>query len=223
MDGFIIVICFIVAIFAFFMAYYSYKEQKEKEKKEIERENKRIERALKKAEKQIEFRRKNNEEMDAKYGECTLCIPRSVDAVEGTLRVYENAHVIVLDNKLIVKFEEIRACEVTNIADKISPNKSSTVMETHVSGKSMVGRAVVGAAVAGPVGAIVGGATAKRVTTSKENLFSGMRFNYFYLNVYLNNLENPMYQMACGRDIERATKMENAINAVIGKYNENVL
>ena len=177
---------------------------------------------LNKAKKQIELRRKKNEEFDGKFGECTLSVPLIVDAINGTLRVYEKAHVIVLDEKLIVKFEDIRACEVTNIADKISPTNNNNVLETHVSGKNMVGRAVVGATIAGPVGAIIGGATAKRVTTKKDNMFSGLSFNYFYLNVYLNDLETPMYQMACGRDIERASKMEKAINAIIWKYNKNV-
>lgn len=218
MDVFVI-ICFVVAIFAAIMSFYEHKEEKEKRRKEIERENNRINLRLKKAEKKIEYRRKNNEELDAKYGVCTLCVPRRVDAIEGTLRVYEESRIMVLDDKVIVKFEDIRACEVTNIADKISPNHQSSVSETRVSGKSMIGRAVVGAAVAGPVGAIIGGTTAKRVTSTKENMFSGIRFNFFYLNVYLNDLSTPMYQMACGREIDRATKMENAINAIIGKYN----
>lgn len=41
---------------------------------------------------------------------------------------------------------------------------SSTTFTTQTSGKSMLGRALAGAVIAGPIGAVIGGATAKKTT-----------------------------------------------------------
>lgn len=71
------------------------------------------------------------------------------------------------DKKQVYSFDEIVGCDLSskdNVSEKVIPAQSETTFVTKTSGTSMAGRALVGAVVAGPVGAIIGGATAKKTT-----------------------------------------------------------
>lgn len=74
-----------------------------------------------------------------------------------------------IEERLALSFQDILSCELIEERIKTGethiPARTETTYTTTTSGKSMLGRAIVGAAVAGPVGAIIGGATAKRETT----------------------------------------------------------
>ncbi len=71
------------------------------------------------------------------------------------------------DKRQVFSFDEIVGCDLKcndNINERIVPGQSETTYITKTSGKSMAGRALAGAVIAGPVGAIIGGATAKKTT-----------------------------------------------------------
>ena len=92
----------------------------------------------------------------------------------------ENLHVWIFDKsrKVVIfnydfnkrevySFDDIISCDLKsndNVSEEIVPAQSETKYVTKTSGKSMAGRALVGAVIAGPVGAIIGGATAKKTT-----------------------------------------------------------
>lgn len=73
------------------------------------------------------------------------------------------------DKREVYSFDDIIRCDLKsndNINKTIIPVQSETTYVTKTSGTSMAGRALVGAVIAGPVGAIIGGATAKKTTVS---------------------------------------------------------
>lgn len=83
--------------------------------------------------------------------------------------VYNKSRVVVIfnkdfDKKQVFSFDEIVGCDLSSndiVEEKV---KSETTYVTKTSGKSMAGRALAGAIIAGPVGAVIGGATAKKTT-----------------------------------------------------------
>lgn len=100
---------------------------------------------------------------------------RSASLDKETLHVWvfnESRKVVIFyhdfyDKKQVYSFDEIVGCDLSskdNVSEKVIPAQSETTFVTKTSGTSMAGRALVGAVVAGPVGAIIGGATAKKTT-----------------------------------------------------------
>lgn len=90
--------------------------------------------------------------------------------------VFEETKKVVIftpdfDNKKIYSFSDILRYEY-NCEEKetIIPASNETTYTTETSVKSLAGRAIVGAAIAGPLGAVIGGATAKRKTVGETKI-----------------------------------------------------
>lgn len=76
------------------------------------------------------------------------------------------------NDRKVFSFNDIVGCDLTsydNVSEKTIPGQSETTYVSKTSGTSMAGRALVGAAIAGPVGAIIGGVTAKRTVVGVTN------------------------------------------------------
>lgn len=92
------------------------------------------------------------------------------------LELYNEAQKVIF-NGALYSFSDILSCDVEKrgkieTASVIVGHRDevTTTYTTKTSGKSVVGRAIAGGVVAGPVGAIIGGATAKRTTTTENQV-----------------------------------------------------
>ncbi len=92
------------------------------------------------------------------------------------LELYEKAQKIIFNGSLY-SYCDILSCDVEE-KEKIETTSVlighrddvTTTYTTKTSGKSLAGRAIVGGVIAGPVGAIIGGATAKRTTIAENQV-----------------------------------------------------
>lgn len=92
------------------------------------------------------------------------------------LELYNKAQKVIF-NGALYSFSDILSCDIEK-RGKIETSsvivghrdEVTTTYTTKTSGKSVVGRAIAGGVVAGPVGAIIGGVTAKRTTTAENHV-----------------------------------------------------
>lgn len=96
----------------------------------------------------------------------------SLDKESLHVWVYDETRKVVIytydfNKREVYSFDEIISCDLKsndNVSETVIPGINETSYVTKTSGKSIAGRALVGAAIAGPVGAIIGGTTAKKTT-----------------------------------------------------------
>ena len=86
--------------------------------------------------------------------------------------VYDKARILIVylwsfEKRMVFSFDDIIGCTLTSNTgtSKITvPAHNETTFITKTSKSSMIGRALAGTIIAGPVGAVIGGATAKKNT-----------------------------------------------------------
>ena len=106
-----------------------------------------------------------------KYGNPTLIIEGGVSGI--CLYVYEQAEFIIINN-IQVLFKEILDFRINNEKSY----KTSTMR--------MIGRGVIGASLFGGIGAIVGGNTAARESSTSK----------YVIYITLNNMSNPVIEFS---------------------------
>lgn len=85
--------------------------------------------------------------------------------------------------------------------------------ETKSSTAGTIARGVVGGLVAGPAGAIIGGTTAgKKSTTTIRN---GARIDRYTIHVSINSFETPSIDIKCGGDSEKAYQIIGILNVIM--------
>lgn len=106
------------------------------------------------------------------HGECDRLIVHK----DFRLELYNEAQKVIF-NGALYSFSDILSCNIEKrgkieTASVIVGHRDevTTTYTTKTSGKSIVGRAIAGGIVAGPVGAVIGGATAKRITTAENHV-----------------------------------------------------
>ncbi len=191
------------------------KEFKKQCEKENKREDARLERWVEKRNKLIEENKAINQSLDEKYGKRTWAVPYSENGTEGNLRIYDDHKIIVLDHTKIIKYNEMKACYVTSDLDSRPSIPPSTQTVTKVDNASMLKRAAVGAVVAGPVGAIIGGVTAKTKTEEVPTINLRVPGKYSVVVEFVND-EKP-YIMPCGIDDSKARRIVKLIDSIIEK------
>lgn len=174
----------LIGIILFFLWLYLYYRSEIKESRRI---------ALEEEQKQKE----ENEALEKKYGKRS----RKYDEIGISLSVYKDSRTILINGEEF-SFDEISGCTVREVK-KIIPGSSTSTFVTKTSGKSMAGRALVGAVIAGPVGAIIGGTTAKKETVG-ETITSPDSIEYrYYLTINVNKEGS--------HGIFRDTKLKSAV------------
>lgn len=125
--------------------------------------------------------------------------------IDISLRIYDKSCVVAVNGQ-VFGFQEMISC---NIVDKASGGNISTSANSG----SIIGRAIVGGVFAGPVGAAIGGGTAKR---------SGMmEIEHAYIVcLYLRNLNTPSININTGSDFELANEIYWLFNAIISISNK---
>lgn len=102
-------------------------------------------------------------ELEDKYGKCTA----SAESVTLKVFAFDSSNTLYIDKETF-NYDDIIDCSVDSyIKETIvtTQARTETTVTTNTSGKSIAGRTVAGAIIAGPVGAVVGGLTAKKNTT----------------------------------------------------------
>ena len=85
-----------------------------------------------------------------------------------------------------IKESHVEECEKKEVTTVLKSSAGNPTMKatTKTNGKSLIGRSVVGGLIAGPVGAIIGGATAKRETTFEYDSSSPSYGTKTYITKY---------------------------------------
>lgn len=117
---------------------------------------------------------------EIKYGYYTMDgITYKGNTINGKILCFENSQIIIINDKPF-SFDSILGC------DLIINNTVAYSSHTKTSTGNMIGRAVVGSVLMGGVGAILGGATAKKETVNNQ-----MERSTYKVYVNINDLSNP--------------------------------
>lgn len=112
-------------------------------------------------------------------------------------------------------FKDIIGC---SLSDNSHIEKGTVTYETKTSTGSMLGRAVVGGVLTGGVGAVIGGATAKKNTVAVPQGNDKMIHDYTVL-VNINSLTTPIVRVRCGSDGAKANDIVAIMNVIIRQNN----
>lgn len=113
-------------------------------------------------------------------------------------------------NKTLYSFEDILDAEIEDLATQ---HTTGGDIVTKTKTGSMIGRAVVGGVLTGGIGAIIGGATAK-----KESLVMPTKIHTIHrYNVLITtrNLSNPLITISCNDNSNLAQKCLATLKAII--------
>lgn len=160
----VLVICaFIVFIFMLIGSPEDEKSKRE-EQKIIDKENAKYEKVREELDKRIVEFNALNKAWDEKFGRRTWAIPYRENGSDGSLRVYNDHKLLILDHTKVIRYDEIKSCqyEISDYAPRLVSKTPHFQTATKTDTSSMLIRAAVGGVVAGPVGAIIGGVTAKK-------------------------------------------------------------
>lgn len=144
----------------------------EEANKRLLEEERRKEKRIKKEAKKLAIKEKYGERSD------------SLNLLGMSVSIYNSSRTILINGKDF-SFDEITGCTIREEKTFI-PGQTTTTYTTRTSGGSMVGRALVGAIVAGPVGAAIGGATAKKETIQHTSSTPDITKYKYYVTIGIN-------------------------------------
>ena len=154
------------------------------------------------------------EELTSKYGKPEQIIKILDNKVKNSFIVFPAAHSIYVQSK-VIPYGQIINCEVKD--DSYTTVTGTKEEVTKTSTGSMAGRAVVGAIIAGPVGAVVGGATAKKKTEVIDNTKT-ITHHHYYVVITLADVSTPMVRIDCGKANPRiAEKIKAILSGIISQ------
>lgn len=141
--------------------------------------------------------------LDAQFGECVKNIENYYSDI--SIRVYDKSCVVAVNGQ-VFEFKDLISC---NIVD----NANGATISTSADSGNMIGRAIVGGAIAGPVGAAIGGGTAKR--SGEVEIV-----HKYVVCLYLRNLQTPSIQIDSGIHFDLANEIYGLFNAIISSSNK---
>ena len=203
-------IFWIVSLILFVLCIVSYINREEDKKKEQDR----IEKAQKQKEQQEAERqfKSDIEKLSKENGAIIKQFDFGAKNIDGSIFVFAETRKIWIFGK-VCNFNEIIGC---NIKDDLQIEKSSVTYKTKTSTSSMLGRAIVGGVLTGGIGALVGGATARKKTVAVPS-GNDKTIHDFTVVINTNDLSCPVFYVKCGADELLANELHGIINAVISK------
>ena len=148
-------------------------------------------------------------ELVSKYGKPDKIINLEVLKMNKSIIVFAEKKRIWLLGRDI-PMESIIDCKIQD--DEYSYDGGS-YSETKTNTGSMLKRAAVGTLVAGAAGAVIGGATAKRTTTTfSAGSCTGHKY-YVYINI--NDLSEPIVKIDMGSDFNRANEILGLFSVIL--------
>ena len=118
--------------------------------------------------------------LEEKYGKLTAQCRK----LGFEVSVFNDTNIVIINDEPF-SFNEISECYIRE-ERLVTPGHSTTTYTTKTSGSSMAGRALVGAIVAGPIGAVIGGATAKRQTVGETVTTPDVVKYKYYVTIGIN-------------------------------------
>ena len=209
--------------------------KQEKLLKEQEKQEKRERRKQEKQQWFIDYDKKISD-LCSKYGEVTKDMHTSEDYLDLMQRdwtdvafleklakdrmfVFEQEEVIVIQDKPY-KFDDILGFEVYNNSQTIySGTTSETTTSTNTG--SMIGRAAVGGLLFGSVGAVVGGATAKKTTTGQTTSQKATTKNNYDVVLTINSLSVPTLKINFKENQNGVQELVSVLTVIQQRKKEN--
>ncbi|WP_373147708.1 hypothetical protein [Parabacteroides distasonis] len=189
-------------------------QDKQKKKEREERKRKQEE---KKAQKQAEIERKTpiynakKDELVSKYGQPDKTIILEELNLEKEIIAFGKVNRIWLLGKDL-PMSDILSCTFN---DNQRVEKGSVSYETKTSTGNMAKRAIVGGVLTGGVGAVVGGATARKETTVKQDNDKVMHDYTVIINI--NSLSEPIVKIPIGSDGAKVNEIVGLMNVIINR------
>jgi len=155
------------------------------------------------------------DELTAKYGKPEQIIRILDNKLKNAFMVFPRAKSVYVHSK-VIPYSQMVSCEVKD--DSYNTVTGTKEEITKTSTGSMAGRAIVGGLIAGPLGAVVGGATAKKTTEVIDNTQT-ITNHHYYVIITLADVSTPMVKIDCGKTNPRIAEKINAI--LIGIISQN--
>ena len=201
-----------VSLIPFALGLVSYSSREDDKKKEQDRiEEAQKQKELQEAERQF---KRDIEKLSKENGTIIKQFDFGTKNIDGSILVFAETSRIWIFGK-IYNFNEIIGC---SIKDDLQIEKSSVTYKTKTSTSSMLGRAIVGGVLTGGIGALVGGATAKKKTVVVPS-GNDKTIHDFTVVINTNDLSCPIFYVKCGADELLANELHGIINAIISKNN----
>ena len=122
----------------------------------------------------------------------------------------------IMANNRVIAFSDIIHCELDDDKQTVYNQVGSSKSETTSDAGSMVGRAIVGGLIAGGTGAIIGGATGKKETSTTINTTTTTHISHDYTVVInVRDIVEPLCKIHCGENEKAAKEIVGTINAII--------
>ena len=200
----------IVSLILFVFCIVSYFNRVEDKTKEQDR----IEEAQKQKEQQkVESQFKSDvEKLSKENGAIIKQFDFGTKNIDDCILVFAETWKIWIFGK-VCNFNEFIGC---SIKDDLQIEKSSVTYKTKTSTSSMLGRAIVGGVLTGGIGALVGGATAKKKTVVVPS-GNDKTIHDFTVVINTNDLSCPIIYVKCGADELLANELHGIINAIVSK------
>lgn len=129
----------------------------------------------------------------------------------------ENTHRILLNEDIIADTRKLKELKVLTRDPKTTVTYKEETVTTTKAG-SAIGRGIVGALVAGPVGAVIGGATAKQETTTSKVPEEKTLPGWYKITVI--DFENKERAYYIGTDLKECEKLRIFLQNIIDKNYE---
>lgn len=131
--------------------------------------------------------------------------------LNSEIHVYESTKKVFIMGKEY-SFNDVMSCTVSS-RDRIERGNITAITESN--NGSIVGRAVVGDIVAGPVGAIIGGSTAKQQT---EYVHGDDKVVHNYtINITMNSISEPNIRINTGERPKLTNEIVSLMNVIIAR------
>lgn len=203
---------FIISILLFGFCWISSIYRNEDKEKEKKNNDVKIANELRNK-KEIEY--KNELELISKeYGKITNKIELRENSKDNCILIFAETKKIWILGKTY-DFKDIIGC---SLSDNSHIEKGKVTYETKTSTGSMLGRAVVGGVLTGGVGAVIGGATAKKNTVAVPQGYDKVIHDYTVL-VNINSLTTPIVRISCGSNGGKVNDIVAIMNVIIRQNN----
>ena len=189
--------------------------QNKKNKKEREERKRRQEE--RKVQKQAEFEQKSpiynaqKNELISKYGQPDKSILFEELNLQKEIIVFGKVNRIWLLGKDL-PMSDILSCTFNDNQHTV---KGSVSYETKTSTGNMAKRAIVGGVLTGGVGAVVGGATARKETTVKQE--NDKAIHDYTVIININSLSEPIVKIPLGSDGAKVNEIVGLMNVIISR------
>ena len=112
-----------------------------------------------------------------------------------------------------IPFKEILSYSLSDNENVVQTAHTITTNNTG----SVVGRGIVGGLIAGPVGAIIGGSTAKKSSTTTVDPVSIHKYTVF---ITIDNINNSLIKLPFGNNEDNARHIASLLEVIINKNNQ---